>query len=127
MKLLLCGLAALALAGCSKKSEPTTVSNTTGDQQPPADEGMTDGALWTCQISDYDPQPCKLSKTDGGWSLTKLLGSQRFRGSIAWFRSSKTWGAATRITGSKTTTTRPSAKRCSGRWRKVSDPRSRPR
>jgi hypothetical protein len=42
--------------------------------------GVTDGALWTCQIEDYDPQPCKFHKEGSEWHLSKLLGSQRFTG-----------------------------------------------
>jgi hypothetical protein len=45
--------------------------------------GFRDGALWSCQISDYDPQPCRLREDGGGWELRKLLGSQRFVGQVA--------------------------------------------
>ncbi|MBK9030677.1 MAG: hypothetical protein IPL61_04950 [Myxococcales bacterium] len=48
-----------------------------------ASAGLRDGALWTCQIDDYDPQPCRLARRGDGWFISKLLGSQRFRGAIA--------------------------------------------
>lgn len=78
-------LSTLALAACpAKKSTNDPIANT-GDKAPPADDpSMTDGALWTCQIGDYDPQPCKLSKDGEGWRLAKLLGSQRFKGTATW-------------------------------------------
>ena len=43
---------------------------------------VSDGALWSCQISDYDPQPCRFQRDGDGWKLTKLLGSQRFTGVV---------------------------------------------
>lgn len=91
MKLLsLASLVSLSLAACGGKSTPAPapVGSTGGDrggtELTANDPAMTDGALWTCQIGDYDPQPCKLSRTDDGWRLAKLLGSQRFKGTIAW-------------------------------------------
>lgn len=81
-------LAAALVAACGGSSKPSTIGNTPAGGQPVEQAealgpGFTDGALWTCQISDYDPQPCKVSRGDGGWQLTKLLGSQRFAGSVA--------------------------------------------
>lgn len=79
-------LTALVLA-CSSTKAPAPIANTGPADGPPsraAEDGMTDGALWTCQIDDYDPQPCKLTKAGDQWSLTKLMGSQRFRGTITW-------------------------------------------
>jgi hypothetical protein len=77
--------AALALAACGGGKKQATTGNAGGGggqamEQGPSGPGFRDGALWTCQIDDYDPQPCKLSKADGGWHLAKLLGSQRFAG-----------------------------------------------
>ncbi|MBL8626740.1 MAG: hypothetical protein JNK64_35960 [Myxococcales bacterium] len=76
---------ALGAAACGgRATPPPTIGNTAVPQAPDdAAPGQRDGALWTCQIDDYDPQPCKLSRDDaGGWRLTKLLGSQRFRGTM---------------------------------------------
>lgn len=88
MKLALAASAVVALAACPSKQAAAPISNTGPIEAPPprdeATRGLIDGALWTCQIGDYDPQPCKLSNAGDGWSLTKLLGSQRFRGSIDW-------------------------------------------
>jgi len=79
-------LLVLALAtACGGRAAPApTIGNTAAQEPPPfAATGLRDGALWTCQIDDYDPQPCKLSRDDnGGWRLAKLLGSQRFRGAV---------------------------------------------
>ena len=90
MKLALAGSALVALAACPSKQAAAPISNTGPIEAPPprsdAARGLIDGALWTCQIGDYDPQPCKLSKAGDGWSLTKLLGSQRFRGELSWLR-----------------------------------------
>jgi len=62
---------------------PPTIANTAAHAPPPfAPTGLRDGALWTCQIDDYDPQPCRLSRDGRGWRLAKLLGSQRFRGAV---------------------------------------------
>ena len=75
----------LVLAACGAPTKPATIENTGSEalEQPAqAGAGFRDGALWSCQISDYDPQPCKLSQTADGWQLTKLLGSQRFTGSL---------------------------------------------
>lgn len=44
--------------------------------------GVAEGALWTCQIEDYDAQPCKFHKEADGWHLSKLMGSQRFTGTV---------------------------------------------
>ena len=79
--------AALALAAChgGKAKVPTSVmaNHSGGDGETSvAGAGFRDGALWSCQISDYDPQPCKLTRRDGQWWLTKLLGSQRFAGEL---------------------------------------------
>ena len=77
---------ALAACGGSSKKAATTIANTGGgdavEQPDAAVAGFRDGALWTCQISDYDAQPCKLSRSGGGWRLDKLLGSQRFSGRV---------------------------------------------
>ena len=80
--------AAFALAACGggSKKPATTIANIGGGEdvaQPDAAAaGFRDGALWVCQISDYDPQPCKLSRAGDGWRLDKLLGSQRFSGRV---------------------------------------------
>ena len=81
-------VAAALLAACSGSSKPAAIKNTPAGGQPVEQAeargpGFKDGALWTCQIGAYDPQPCKVSRGDGGWQLTKLLGSQRFAGSLA--------------------------------------------
>lgn len=75
---------ALGAAACGGRAAPApTIGNTTAQEAPPlAPTGLRDGALWTCQIDDYDPQPCKLSRDGQGWRLAKLLGSQRFRGAV---------------------------------------------
>ncbi len=81
-------VAAGLLAACSSAAAPS-ISNTTVGSDAPVElaaglgPGFTDGALWTCQISDYDPQPCKVSRRGRGWQLVKLLGSQRFAGALA--------------------------------------------
>lgn len=78
-------LAAAALAACGgATTKPASIENTGGGPEAPLAlaTGFRDGALWSCQISDYDPQPCKLSRTADGWQLAKLLGSQRFAGSL---------------------------------------------
>lgn len=81
-------VAAALLAACGGGKTPAIKNSAGGgggamEQPSAAGPGFKDGALWTCQISDYDPQPCKLSRADGGWQLVKLLGSQRFAGSLA--------------------------------------------
>jgi hypothetical protein len=75
--------------GGSKPAAKEPIGNNTTDgagsalaAEPDLPDGVTDGALWTCQISDYDPQPCKFHKEGNDWQLTKLLGSQRFTGGI---------------------------------------------
>lgn len=78
--------AALALAAChGGKAATQPVANSGGGAGGalvvPA-SGFRDGALWSCQISDYDPQPCKLSRAGDHWQLRKLLGSQRFTGQL---------------------------------------------
>lgn len=77
----------LVLAACGGPTrQQATISNTGSEQplaQPAAGASFRNGALWTCQISDYDPQPCKLTQTADGWRLVKLLGSQRFDGTLA--------------------------------------------
>lgn len=77
---------AVALASCGAPAKQAPIENTGGGEAlaptPAAGAGFRDGALWSCQISDYDPQPCKLEQQDGGWRLTKLLGSQRFDGRL---------------------------------------------
>lgn len=80
---LMLALASGAVA-CGGQATPSpTIANTTAHDAPPdAATGLRDGALWTCQIDDYDPQPCKLSRDGSGWRLAKLLGSQRFRGAM---------------------------------------------
>lgn len=85
MKLVSLASLVVVAAACGGKPAPSAPIANTGSSQPlvaAGDDGMIDGALWTCQISDYDPQPCKLAQTPDGWTLTKLLGSQRFRGAI---------------------------------------------
>ncbi len=78
--------AAAASCGGGKSPAATTPigNDTTGGDAPLAADGapaeVTEGALWSCQISDYDPQPCKFHRDGEGWRLTKLLGSQRFDG-----------------------------------------------
>lgn len=73
----------VAALGCGGSTKPTTIGNSGGDGALALPAAVSDGALWTCQIEDYDPQPCKLTRGDDGWTLTKLLGSQRFRGQIS--------------------------------------------
>jgi len=58
--------------------DPSSGTGTAADPNVPA--SVTDGALWTCQISDYDPQPCKFHRDGNEWRLTKVMGSQRFDG-----------------------------------------------
>lgn len=78
--------AALALAAChgGKPSAPVVGNSGGGEGGAPIAlaSGFRDGALWSCQISDYDPQPCKLSRQGEHWWLAKLLGSQRFEGQV---------------------------------------------
>lgn len=78
--LLILGLA----TACGGRAAPApTIANTAAQDAPvEVASGLRDGALWTCQIDDYDPQPCKLSRDGSGWRLAKLLGSQRFRGAV---------------------------------------------
>lgn len=78
----------IAAVACGPKATSTesTPANTVVEETPANPNlpvGVTDGALWTCQIDFYDPQPCKLTEDAGTWTLTKLLGSQRFRGSAS--------------------------------------------
>lgn len=79
--------AAFTLAACGGgKGSKEPVANASGGGDEPlaaAPAGFRDGALWSCQISDYDPQPCKVAQDSGQWRLTKLLGSQRFTGVVA--------------------------------------------
>lgn len=77
-------LPAIAACGGSSSSSPAvaTTAVTAPGGQPGLPPGVADGALWTCQISDYDPQPCKFEREGDGWRLTKLLGSQRFTGDV---------------------------------------------
>lgn len=90
MKAVLTMAAALGLVACGGSSSSAPVGNTGGaaGKRPAGDPieqlgaGFRDGALWSCQISDYDPQPCKLHRDGDGWRLTKLLGSQRFDGAL---------------------------------------------
>jgi hypothetical protein len=74
----------VALAACSSAARaPAPIANTpsTPPEPPaPAATKLVDGALWTCQIGDYDPQPCRLKAIGDIWVITKLLGSQRFKG-----------------------------------------------
>lgn len=75
------------LAACPAQKSATAPISNIGPKGPPPvapEPGLHDGALWTCQIGDYDPLPCKLSTTPDGWYLAKLLGSQRFKGTLAW-------------------------------------------
>jgi len=77
---------AVACGGTSPPPQQPLTNDTVepGGSAAPVDTnvpaGVSDGALWTCQISDYDPQPCKFHREGGEWQLTKLLGSQRFTG-----------------------------------------------
>ncbi len=78
--------AAFTLAACGGgkgSKEPVANASGGGDEPRPVPAGFRDGALWSCQISDYDPQPCKVAQDSGQWRLTKLLGSQRFTGVVA--------------------------------------------
>jgi hypothetical protein len=78
-----CALVALFALACGSAPRATTIENrNTGAEPIAAGPSQRDGALWTCQIGDYDPQPCKLSRAGGAWRLAKLLGSQRFRGEL---------------------------------------------
>jgi hypothetical protein len=79
------------IAGCGGSTAsappPAPVGNTAPSPEDAlvatsASDGKTDGALWSCQISDYDPQPCRLERAEGGWYLRKLMGSQRFKGTV---------------------------------------------
>lgn len=77
----------LALAACGGGKAAAPIGNTgegTGGEPlaVATPEAFRDNALWSCQISDYDPQPCKLRQVDGHWELRKLMGSQRFRGTL---------------------------------------------
>lgn len=79
-------MACVLLAACGGGKKAGTLASGGGGAlvAGPRVAGFDDGALWTCQISDYDPQPCKLTRDEqGAWQLAKLLGSQRFRGSVA--------------------------------------------
>ncbi|MEZ4400244.1 MAG: hypothetical protein R3B06_09505 [Kofleriaceae bacterium] len=80
----LVGLALAGLASChaTPAATPTVANRGTPAPAAGATDGQRDGALWTCQIEDYAPQPCRLDRVDTGWRLTKLIGSQRFRGSV---------------------------------------------
>ena len=79
--------AALALVACGGgKGSKEPVANASGGGDEPLaarPAGFRDGALWSCQIGDYDPQPCKVAQDGGQWRLSKLLGSQRFTGVVA--------------------------------------------
>lgn len=82
--------AVVVAVACGGKSAPpaepiandTAVTPAGGGAEPGLPAGVTDGALWTCQISFYDPQPCKFHREGNEWRLTKLLGSQRFDGVV---------------------------------------------
>jgi len=82
----MCVVALLTLAAChggKPALEPVSNSGGGGGDAPLAlASGFRDGALWSCQIGGYDPQPCKLSRDGDHWRLTKLLGSQRFTGQL---------------------------------------------
>ena len=79
--------AAFALAACGgpRGSRPpvTNTGGGGGEALAEAPAGFRDGALWSCQIGEYDPQPCKVEQDGGKWRLSKLMGSQRFTGVIA--------------------------------------------
>lgn len=80
-------LVAVACGGTSTPAQQPLANDSVepGDgaaADPSLPAGVTDGALWTCQIGDYDPQPCKFHKDGADWKLTKLLGSQRFDGVV---------------------------------------------
>lgn len=79
-----CALAALLTLACGGSAAPTTtpIENRGAGGPMAAGPSQRDGALWTCQIGDYDPQPCKLTQAGDAWRLAKLLGSQRFRGEV---------------------------------------------
>lgn len=80
-------LVTAAAASCGgKAAQPTgPIGNDTGGDALAVDGApaeVMEGALWTCQISDYDPQPCRFHRDGGAWNLTKLMGSQRFTGVV---------------------------------------------
>lgn len=81
-------VAGFAAVACGKSSPgPQPPSNGVGDERGGAESGLpagvSDGALWTCSIDDYDAQPCKFQKEGDGWRLTKVMGSQRFTGVVS--------------------------------------------
>ncbi len=91
--------AAASCGGTSPAPQPignTTVTEIGAASDPDLPAGVTDGALWTCAINGYDPQPCKFHREGDTWYLTKLLGSQRFTG-VATF--SGAGGSAIRFVG----------------------------
>lgn len=73
-------------AACGPKSSATPPIGNSGGTASALAAGpapaVTDGALWTCAIGFYDPQPCRFAREGEGWTLRKLLGSQRFRGTV---------------------------------------------
>jgi hypothetical protein len=79
------------VVGCgSKAATPQGPGNTVeqaggggGGDEAGLPPNVSDGALWTCAIEDYDPQPCKFHKESDGWHLTKVMGSQRFTATVA--------------------------------------------
>ncbi len=76
-------VATLVLSACGGGGKrPAVIGSGGGEPMAATVPGLRDGALWSCQIADYDPQPCKVSAVEGGWRLAKLLGSQRFRGTL---------------------------------------------
>jgi hypothetical protein len=75
---------AFTMAACGKPAPgPQAPGNDTAAEEGAAvPAAVTDGALWTCQIEDYDAQPCKFHKEADGWHVSKLMGSQRFTGLV---------------------------------------------
>ena len=80
-----CGSKAATPAAEPIGNEAPETGNAAAASGAPAE--VTDGALWTCQIEDYDPQPCKFHREQDGWHLTKVLGSQRFEGTTTFTES----------------------------------------
>lgn len=74
--------ALLGAVACSKQAPPPPPpQNALAAEPGPVDElpaGVSDGALWTCALDDYEPQPCKFHREGEVWHLTKVMGSQRF-------------------------------------------------
>lgn len=78
------GASVAAASACSSPARtPAPIANTPSEppRAPTPDAArLVDGALWACQVDDHAPQPCRLKRIGDTWTLTKLLGSLRFRG-----------------------------------------------